>query len=309
MNLKEAFEEALPFHYTGSTPDENGNHVDHFHEFEHDGNTYRVQHRIFEPNAWGDKSASVSFEVKPKGSDKFTTKLTSSSSPFKVLKTVSEISERMQKKHGFNSLTASAVYEGGNRERRAKLYQRAMERLGGGRPVENVGGSGVLRITNESMDITESIVKRGDKWVVMNSDKTRILGKHKTEKEARAQLAAIEISKKKRGLKEQVKYRGEFTQRLLDRVKEVKAGGKNPALDIEDPNSRRSAAFAISQARTADQDEVRRALKAVEGGAKNLSDYVQTGNPNPGLMSRTEVSGMEARENLVKKLITYKGKI
>jgi len=47
--------------------------------------------------------------------------------------------------------------------------------------------------------ISETIVKKDGKWVVMNKDKTKVLGTHDTEKEAQAQLAAIEISKHKRG--------------------------------------------------------------------------------------------------------------
>ena len=47
--------------------------------------------------------------------------------------------------------------------------------------------------------ISETIVKKDGKWVVMNKDKTKVLGTHDTEKEAQAQLAAIEIAKHKRG--------------------------------------------------------------------------------------------------------------
>lgn len=42
------------------------------------------------------------------------------------------------------------------------------------------------------------IVKRGDKWQVRDSSGKKILGTHSTKKEAIAQLAAVEISKKKR---------------------------------------------------------------------------------------------------------------
>ena len=38
-------------------------------------------------------------------------------------------------------------------------------------------------------------------WVVLTSDGKRTLGKHDTEEQAKKQLAAIEISKKKRSKK------------------------------------------------------------------------------------------------------------
>jgi len=53
-----------------------------------------------------------------------------------------------------------------------------------------------FKIIRSEMSLDESIVKRGDKWVVMNKDKTKVLGTHDSEKKAQAQLAAIEISKK-----------------------------------------------------------------------------------------------------------------
>jgi len=43
--------------------------------------------------------------------------------------------------------------------------------------------------------------KVGSSWVVYTKDGSRVLGKHKTEGEAKAQLAAIEISKHKKGEK------------------------------------------------------------------------------------------------------------
>jgi hypothetical protein len=39
----------------------------------------------------------------------------------------------------------------------------------------------------------------GNEWIVTDSSGRQILGRHKTKKKANAQLAAIEISKKKRG--------------------------------------------------------------------------------------------------------------
>jgi hypothetical protein len=47
--------------------------------------------------------------------------------------------------------------------------------------------------------MTESIVKRGDKWAVTNKSGDRTLGTHDTKKAALKQLAAVEISKKQRG--------------------------------------------------------------------------------------------------------------
>ncbi|ADM80143.1 hypothetical protein phiAS5_ORF0300 [Aeromonas phage phiAS5] len=43
----------------------------------------------------------------------------------------------------------------------------------------------------------EYIEKRGDEWVVLNHAKTKVLGTHKTRKEAVDQLQAIEIAKHK----------------------------------------------------------------------------------------------------------------
>lgn len=43
--------------------------------------------------------------------------------------------------------------------------------------------------------ILETIVKRDDKFLVMNKDKTKTLGTHDTLKKAKKQLVAIEISK------------------------------------------------------------------------------------------------------------------
>jgi len=45
--------------------------------------------------------------------------------------------------------------------------------------------------------ITETIVKRGNKWLVMDKAKTKILGTHGSEEKAKKQLAAIEINKQK----------------------------------------------------------------------------------------------------------------
>ena len=45
--------------------------------------------------------------------------------------------------------------------------------------------------------IFEYIEKRGDKWVVLNHTKQKVLGKHDSKKEALAQLRAIEINKHK----------------------------------------------------------------------------------------------------------------
>ena len=49
------------------------------------------------------------------------------------------------------------------------------------------------------MGLDETIVKSGDKWKVMNKDKSRTLGTHDSKKMALKQLAAVEISKASRG--------------------------------------------------------------------------------------------------------------
>jgi len=44
--------------------------------------------------------------------------------------------------------------------------------------------------------------KRGDKWVVLTEDGSRVLGEHDTEAEADAQLTAIHLNKaRKRGVR------------------------------------------------------------------------------------------------------------
>ena len=43
--------------------------------------------------------------------------------------------------------------------------------------------------------LLETIVKRDNKFIVMNKDKSKILGTHDTMKKAKKQLVAIEISK------------------------------------------------------------------------------------------------------------------
>ena len=48
-------------------------------------------------------------------------------------------------------------------------------------------------------NLDETIVKKGSKWAVMNKDKTKTLGTHDNKEDALDQLAAIEISKAKRG--------------------------------------------------------------------------------------------------------------
>ncbi|ASZ78796.1 hypothetical protein 2050H1_030 [Serratia phage 2050H1] len=47
------------------------------------------------------------------------------------------------------------------------------------------------------LNIREHIRKVGDKWEVTNKSGTKVLGTHDTEKDAEAQLQAIEISKHK----------------------------------------------------------------------------------------------------------------
>lgn len=57
------------------------------------------------------------------------------------------------------------------------------------------------------------IKKRDGKWVVLNSAGDKVLGTHPSEEKAKAQLAAIEISKKERGEDLSIKDRMNF---LLD---------------------------------------------------------------------------------------------
>ena len=44
-----------------------------------------------------------------------------------------------------------------------------------------------------------SVKKMGDKWIVTDSSGKKVLGTHDSEKDANKQLAAIEISKARRG--------------------------------------------------------------------------------------------------------------
>ena len=50
---------------------------------------------------------------------------------------------------------------------------------------------------SEFTEITEKIVKHGDKWEVKNKKGTKVLGTHTSRKKAVKQLQAIEISKAK----------------------------------------------------------------------------------------------------------------
>jgi hypothetical protein len=54
-----------------------------------------------------------------------------------------------------------------------------------------------------SQYILETIVKQGDEWVVTGKkggkSETKVLGRHSSRKKAMGQLAAIEISKARRG--------------------------------------------------------------------------------------------------------------
>ena len=319
MNLQEVFNEPLPFRYTGSEEHEGitGKATHHYHEFDHDGNVYQVRHTLFEPNIFGKVNAAVSFGVKTKGTDYFSYSLTPSSAPTKVFGTIGEITKRMKEQHGIDAILATST--GSKSEKRNKLYKKVIERISGRKANLNTLGVTLdlgemlkASVAARAKELFESIVKRGDEYVVMNSKKTKVLGKHKSKKKANAQLAAIEISKKERMNEEiEVKpsYRSEFTNRIRSAVKRAKEGETNPAFDPTNPKDRSSAAKSLMIARQSDQIEVRNALKAIEGGSKELASYIQTGNPVPGYLSRTDISGMEGRENLVRKLVSYKGKI
>ena len=54
------------------------------------------------------------------------------------------------------------------------------------------------KIKMDELDLIESIMKKGDSYVVTTDDGSRILGKHETKKDAVKQLSAIEISMKKK---------------------------------------------------------------------------------------------------------------
>ena len=43
--------------------------------------------------------------------------------------------------------------------------------------------------------LREFVEHRGSKWVVVNHDRTKVLGTHNTKKDANAQLRAIEANK------------------------------------------------------------------------------------------------------------------
>jgi hypothetical protein len=52
-------------------------------------------------------------------------------------------------------------------------------------------------LTEENLMLSEKIVKRGDKWLVMDSEGKKTLGTHDTKKAAEKQLTAIHISQSK----------------------------------------------------------------------------------------------------------------
>jgi len=49
------------------------------------------------------------------------------------------------------------------------------------------------------LHLIESIIKRGDKYLVTDSSKQKVLGTHSSRGQALKQLAAIEASKARRG--------------------------------------------------------------------------------------------------------------
>jgi len=51
-----------------------------------------------------------------------------------------------------------------------------------------------IEFINED-NLTEVIVHKDGKWIVMTKDKSRVLGTHDNKEDADAQLAAIEIAK------------------------------------------------------------------------------------------------------------------
>jgi len=92
--------------------------------------------------------------------------------------------------------------------------------------------------------VEEEIHKRGDEWVVTDSSGKKVLGRHKSEVKAKAQLAAIEISKNK-NLKEQIQPSNSFVvvlhnkiihtgnkKQMLAKVRELRK--KDPSLTLDD---------------------------------------------------------------------------
>ena len=57
-------------------------------------------------------------------------------------------------------------------------------------------------------DVHETIIRRGNHWVVMNQNKTKTLGVHVSKEKAQRQLTAIEINKQKKDFGENVSYLG-----------------------------------------------------------------------------------------------------
>jgi len=97
--------------------------------------------------------------------------------------------------------------------------------------------------------VEEEIHKRGDEWVVTDSSGKKVLGRHKSEVKAKAQLAAIEISKKKKTqeeyINEKIEKSNEFSvvvnnkivktgnkKNMLSHIKQLKK--ENPSLKIGD---------------------------------------------------------------------------
>lgn len=62
-------------------------------------------------------------------------------------------------------------------------------------PEEMSHGDSVDRAGGDSVDRTDHIEKRGDKWVVLNDDRTKVLGEHPDKESAVKQLQAIEAHK------------------------------------------------------------------------------------------------------------------
>ena len=56
--------------------------------------------------------------------------------------------------------------------------------------------------------VQETIARRGNQWIVMNRNQTKVLGVHGSKEKAQRQLTAIEINKQKRGFGENVSYLG-----------------------------------------------------------------------------------------------------
>lgn len=97
---------------------------------------------------------------------------------------------------GLSSLQEDPEYDNGTFFMLDEDIPRDRIRYKGRIRFEQIGDKFYGEILPDSVkQLYEFIEKRGEKWVVLNHTKTKVLGTHDTEAEAKAQLTAIEISK------------------------------------------------------------------------------------------------------------------